>query len=186
MAFPWSTKSDNAEPSSASPAAGSPDDVQEILQRLGQLGESLVQVNHALAAYFIEQQSHPVVVQGHAPSEGNAPVGVICERVAELAGKIDGMCRQGEAVSETVRQLQDQLDRGFQQMAELLQPQESNAASGVPRAACPPVSSPHGQQAARGARGSRRRRLETPIGNGLFSVPDWPCVPSWPACDNSS
>jgi hypothetical protein len=151
MTFPWSAKSDHAEPSSASSDAVSTGDVREILERLGQLGETYLEVNHALAAYLIEQQSHPAAVpQSPMPSQGSEPAGALCERMDALGGKIDGLCRQGAAVSETVRQLQDQLDRSFQQMAELLQQRESNPAPAMPVASSVPVSPPHGQQAAGG------------------------------------
>jgi hypothetical protein len=113
--MPWSKTDSNPPPL---PHGDPPGEIQDLFRHLRQLGEQLEHANRQVAEYLLRRESP----SAPAPPAGDGAAAGLAPRLEELGARIDGLGRRQEAICEQVRQLQDQLDRGFQQMAELLGP----------------------------------------------------------------
>lgn len=134
MAFPWS-KTESAEPeptvaSSPTPAER-PSDIGQLINALAGVGALVALANEKILAGLAERQ--PISIADGSTTRPQA----VEESLAALAKQVAG-------VTEAIRRVQDQLDRGLEHLAEVLAP---SAAAGEPE----PVSSSGWEKAVLGS-----------------------------------
>lgn len=155
MAFPWS-KNERADfnppplpqtPAQAQTLGPAASEVPDLFRRLERLGEELGQANQQVAAYLLRREAQAAVAPATGPAaiapvspQADGAMSALRDKVEAMATRLDELTRHNAAMTEMVHQLQGQLDRGFQHLAEVLLTRTEQPIEQASAAASPAVS----------------------------------------------